>query len=205
MAKLQAAHQFIDAAEKKLRELIAQAAADGDYGVISQLVEAAEGLRRTTRLLEGAEAARAEMAESEQQSGAPTAAAAPATANEADQIKRLTKEYPRFERQEDRLIKVGWSKKDRAEYEHRTDKEIASAVSLYLAETPKDKTFRMDDLLPIEIDEKEVPLYQAYLVLAWLRDRGLIGKQGKDGYQWLVGDFDEPAFEAAWGSTPRRN
>lgn len=203
MAKLQAAHDFIDAAEKQLRELIARAAADGDYGVISQLVEAAEGLRRTTKLLEGTETVRAEQPARQPEVDAQPAALASAAA--AETVRKTTKEYPRFERQEDRLIKVGWSKKDRAEYEHRTDKDIALSVSLYLAEAPKEKAFRMDDLLPIEIEEKEVPLYQAYLVLAWLRDRGLIGKQGKDGYQWLVGDFDEPAFEAAWGSTPRRN
>lgn len=89
---------------------------------------------------------------------------------------------------------MGWSKKDGAVYEHRTDKDIALAVSLYLAETPKDRTFRMDDLLPIEIEGNQVPLYQAYLVLAWLRELELIIKQGKDGYQWRVGDFDEPAF-----------
>jgi hypothetical protein len=204
MGKLQAAHDFIDSAEKQLRELIARAAADGDYVVISQLVEAAEGLRRTTKLLEGAESIRAEQSAAPQ-AVEPAAAPAPASAPQIEPVRRMTKEYPRFERQGDRLIKVGWSKKDRAEYEHRTDKEIASAVSLYLAERPKDQTFRMDDLLPIEIEDNEVPLYQAYLVLAWLRDRGLITKQGKDGYQWRVGDFDEPAFEAAWGSTPRRD
>jgi hypothetical protein len=203
MAKLQAAHDFIDAAEKQLRELIARAAADGDYGVISQLVEAAEGLRRTTKLLERAEPVGPEQPARPAEVDAPPVQAASAPAVET--VRKTTREYPRFERQGDRLIKVGWSKKDRAEYEHRTDKHIASAVSLYLAEVPKEKTFRMDDLLPIEIDGSDVPLYQAYLVLAWLRDRGLIGKQGKDGYQWLVGDFDEPAFEAAWGSTPRRN
>jgi hypothetical protein len=204
MAKLQAAHEFIGAAEQQLRDLIAKAAADGDYAVISQLVEAAEALRRTTKLLEGAEIVRQEPGGAAQAVELATPAP-PASAPPIDPVRRTTKEYPRFERQGDRLIKVGWSKKDRAEYEHRTEKEIASAVSLYLAEVPKDQTFRMDDLLPIEIDGNEVPLYQAYLVLAWLRDRGLIGKQGKDGYQWRVGDFDEPAFEAAWGTTPRRN
>jgi hypothetical protein len=204
MGKLQAAHQFIDAAEKQLRELIARAAADGDYVVISQLVEAAEGLRRTTKLLEDAHLGRPE-SQASPAAIEPAPAAAAANAPTIEAVRRTTKEYPRFERQGDRLIKVGWSKKDRAEYEHRTEKEVALAVSLYLAEAPKEQTFRMDDLLPIEIEENEVPLYQAYLVLAWLRDRGLIGKQGKDGYQWLVGDFDEPAFEAAWGTTPRRN
>lgn len=204
MGKLQAAHDFIDAAEKQLRELIARAAADGDYVVISQLVEAAEGLRRTTKLLAGAEASRGQPGSVPQGVEPVTEPPAPGAAP-IEPVKRTTKEYPRFERQGERLIKVGWSKKERAEYEHRTEKEVALAVSLYLAETPKDQVFRMDDLLPIEIENDEVPLYQAYLVLAWLRDRGLINKQGKDGYQWRVGDFDEPAFEAAWGSTPRRD
>ena len=32
-------------------------------------------------------------------------------------------EYPRFQRDGDRLVKVGWSKKDGAEYEHRAPRE----------------------------------------------------------------------------------
>jgi hypothetical protein len=204
MNKLQTAHEFLAAAEQQLRDLITLAAAEGDYLAVTKLAEAAEGLRRTTKVLENSEQRQPEP------SPIPTAIEPPTKSGLAEaaspaSVRRTTKEYPRFERQDDRLIKVGWSKKERAEYEHRTDKDIVSAVSLYLAEAPKEKTFRMDDMLPIEIEGSEVPLYQAYLVLAWLRDRRLIGKQGKDGYQWLVGDFDEPAFEAAWGSTTRRN
>lgn len=205
MSNLQAAHSFIEAAERQLRDLISKAAGDGDYTAIAKLAEAAEALRRTTKGLEEAELARAEAAPVPSVVVPAPQAVAFSTSSAVEAVRTTTKKYPRFERQGDRLIKVGWSKKDRAEYEHRTEKDIASAVSLYLAEVPKDRTFRMDDLLPIQIDKSDVPLYQAYLVLAWLRDRGLIGKQGKDGYQWLVGDFDDPAFEAAWGSTPRRN
>jgi hypothetical protein len=206
MSRLQAAQDFIAQAERQLRDLISRAAEEGDYVVIARLAEAAEALRRTTTVLVGPEAMRFDAAAL----GAAVESASPALVPPtptavAEMVRRTTKEYPRFERQGNRLIKVGWSKKDRAEYEHRTEKDVASAVSVYLAEAPKDKTFRMDDLLPIEIEGNEVPLYQAYLVLAWLRDRGLVAKQGKNGYQWLVGDFDEPAFEAAWGSTPRRN
>lgn len=200
MGKVQAARDFVEAAEQQLRELIAKAAIDGEYAAIAKLAEAAEALRNTTKALEGAEPTRQTASATVDD---PTISA-PANIS-VETVRRTTKEYPRFERQGDRLIKVGWSKKDRAEYEHRTDKDVASAVSLYLADVPKDRAFRMDELLPIQIDENEVPLYQAYLVLAWLRDRGLIGKQGKDGYQWLVGDFNEPAFEAAWGETPRRD
>jgi hypothetical protein len=204
MTQIQAAHDFLAAAEQRLRALITQAADEGDYLAVTRLAEAAEGLRRTTKMLEGTEHKLPEES-IPPPPDVPAANAESASAASVVSIRRTTKEYPRFERQSDRLIKVGWSKKDRAEYEHRTDKDIASAVSLYLAEARIEKTFRMDDLLPIGIEGNEVPLYQAYLVLAWLRDRGLIGKQGKDGYRWLVGDFDEPAFEAAWGSTPRRN
>lgn len=200
MDKLQAGHAVIEASERQIRDLIIEALAEGNYALVSKLAQAAEGLRTTAQKLAGAYAKVEILVNRETEAPG----VAPVVASDIDALRRTTKEYPHFETQGDRLIKVGWSKKDRSEYEHRTDRDIASAVSLYLAEVPKDKTFKMDDLLPVEVEGNEVPLYQAYLVLAWLRDRGAIGKQGKDGYQWLVRDFDESAFETAWGSTPSR-
>ncbi len=120
-------------------------------------------------------------------------------------IRQKTDEFPKFEIERDRLVKIGWSKKDRAVYEHRAERDVARAVSLYLAAVPNKDGFKMDNMLPIELaDGSEVPSYQAYLVLAWLRHIGLVEKQGKDGYQWVGESFDEPAFNAAWKATPRR-
>lgn len=201
MSKLQAAHALIGASERQIRDLINEAVAEGNYALVAKLAEAAEGLRATAQRL-GANPDPLVQVVVNREPDVPDSGVSPPAGIE--QVRRTTKEYPRFEKQGNRLIKVGWSKKDRSEYEHRTEKDTASAVSLYLADVPKDKTFRMDELLPVEVEGTEVPLYQAYLVLAWLRDRGLIGKQGKDGYQWLVRDFDDSAFEAAWGSTPSR-
>lgn len=201
MATIQAAHAIVEAAERQIRDLINEAVAEGNYALVANLAEIAERLRTAGQAVGNYQDPPVQVVVNRQQVAPDAGVSAPAA---IEQLARTTKEYPRFEKQGDRLVKVGWSKKDRSEYEHRVEKDIASAVSRHLAETPKDKTFRMDEMLPVEIDGKDVPLYQAYLVLAWLRDRGLIGKQGKDGYQWLVRDFDDSAFEAAWGSTPSR-
>lgn len=112
--------------------------------------------------------------------------------------------YPRFERNGDRLVKLGWSKKDKAVYEHRASKDVVAIVSTHLAEVPHGEIFRMDDKLPVELaDGSVIPLYQAYLVLAWLRDCGHIDKRGKDGYVWLAENFDVAAFESTWASTAK--
>lgn len=89
--------------------------------------------------------------------------------------------YPRFEREANRLVKIGWSKKDRRVYEHKTPFEAVLAVCEAL-QTKKGK-FVMDEILPLKYGHNwDVPSYQAYLVLAWLRQLGLVVRNGNDGY-----------------------
>lgn len=113
--------------------------------------------------------------------------------------------FPKFEADGERLVKIGWSKKDKTIYEHRALRVQVLATCMQLANVSADTIFRMDDILPISLpDGTDVPLYQAYLVLAWLRHIGLVEKKGKDGYRWTVDSFNEEAFKSAWESTPRR-
>jgi len=56
--------------------------------------------------------------------------------------------YPQFEREGERLVKIGWSKKDRAVYEHKAPRSAVTAVCTALAATAK--SFTMDAILPIK-------------------------------------------------------
>lgn len=200
MKKMEKAIRVLQAAESEIKALITVAAAESDYGSVARLAEVAEVVRGAiTKFNNGNKSGETDhsVIGTEQILWRPPDIG---SAGESDR----GNEYPKFETQEERLIKIGWSKRDGSEYEHKAEKDIVSAVTLYLAEIPKGRIFRMDERLPVEVDGTEVPLYQAYLVLAWLRNLGLVSKQGKDGYQWSVGAFDESAFEAAWDSTPRR-
>jgi hypothetical protein len=119
---------------------------------------------------------------------------------------RLSSKYPKFERTDDRLIKVGWSKKDRAIYEHRASIAAVMAITRqFEASMGKDGYLRMDDTLPASLsDGTEVPSYQAYLVLAWLRYMGAIEKQGNDGYKLVRTSLDADDVEEIWQQTARR-
>jgi len=115
-------------------------------------------------------------------------------------------EYPRFERDGERLTKLGWSKKDRRVYEHRATKEVVAAVSKQLSERTTDGQFRMEDVVPfLSSDGSEIPSYQSYLTLAWLRHMGVVEKRGNDGYALLERSLDDERFEECWKATPIRS
>jgi hypothetical protein len=115
-------------------------------------------------------------------------------------------DFPRFERHGDRLIKLGWSKTDKSVYEHRAPLDVAQTVfSKLIPSTGKGGYLRMDKVLPIVMaDKSEIPSYQAYLVLAWLRDRGAIQRQGNDGYKLVEKSMTKEKFNEYWQQTPER-
>lgn len=90
--------------------------------------------------------------------------------------------YPRFARMGDRLVKIGWSKRDRAEYEHRAEKFAVSAVVSALRRFGS-RELTIDSLTPVHDKHgTEIPSYQVYLVVAWLRACGAVEKAGRGGY-----------------------
>jgi hypothetical protein len=108
-------------------------------------------------------------------------------------------EYPKFYRRGDSLIKIGFSKPG-GEYEHKAPKYVllllASAIQRAGA---KQGRFSMNDILPLTAASgEEVPSYQPYLCLNWLRSSGLIRQHGRQGYS-IQQPNDLPAsIEAEW-------
>jgi hypothetical protein len=101
-------------------------------------------------------------------------------------------------------VKIGWSKREKSEYQHKASREVALCTYLKLGAGATAEPFRMDDQFPIRMaDGTDVPTYQSYLVLAWLRHLGYIEKVGKDSYRWVDMDIDEASFKRAWESTLR--
>jgi hypothetical protein len=98
--------------------------------------------------------------------------------------RQQAEDFPRFHRSGDRLLKIGWSAKERTTYEQRVPRQIVMAVCALMAERIKSKKpFKMEKLLPIiDQDGNEVPSYQAYLVLKWLQHFGAVERRGRDGY-----------------------
>ena len=63
------------------------------------------------------------------------------------------------------------------------------------------ETFTMEDVLPLfDADSgREVPSYQAYLVLAWLRSAGVVVQHGRQGYSLEKGTDLDAVVERQWG------
>jgi hypothetical protein len=114
--------------------------------------------------------------------------------------------FPKFERDRDRLIKIGWSKKDKQVYEHRAPREAVSRVFADLMERSESSgQFRMEEVLPIKnADGADIPSYQVYLALAWLRDAGAIERRGNDGYVPRLSATKSASFNDLWEATPVR-
>jgi hypothetical protein len=112
-------------------------------------------------------------------------------------------EYPRFERDGERLVKIGWSKKDRQSYEHRAP--YSAIVAVYEALRNTKGSFTMDQILPLkDSDGGDIPSYQSYMIVAWLRQRGVVERNGNDGYTIHRDRLSRDAANTMWQSLPIR-
>ncbi len=118
----------------------------------------------------------------------------------------ITAHFPRFERDGERLVKVGWSKKRREEYEHRAPREVVETFARVLWVTARPgNTFTMETILPVhDSSGDELPSYQSYLSLAWLRSAGALEKRGRDGYDLVLPDMTSSTFAKLWNKLPQR-
>lgn len=94
-------------------------------------------------------------------------------------------DYPKFYREGDTLIKVGWSKSEGSEYEHKCPRRVLDVLVAELTRIAgPGKRFVMDKVLPLRDPDggTEFPTYQPYLALAFLRQSGLIEQHGRSGY-----------------------
>lgn len=122
--------------------------------------------------------------------------------------KKKKVEYPRFERDGDRLVKIGWSKKNKEAYEHRAPREVIIAFARHLANRVEPgHVFAMEELFPIPdvVTGDEIPTYQAYLTLAWLREAKAIEKKGRDGYVLRNGSLADGGLDELWDNLPKRS
>jgi hypothetical protein len=102
------------------------------------------------------------------------------------QTKRPGKrDYPKFLRRGDDLVKVGWSRRGKAEYEHKAPKAVVTLVAQAIAKVGLNGELTPTEKLVSAIASEgamEVPEYQVYVVLAWLRRLDLVTKRGRQGY-----------------------
>jgi hypothetical protein len=115
------------------------------------------------------------------------------------------RKYPVFERAGENLVKIGWSKATKEEYQHRSPKNVAMALLEKMRRLSHElELLTMDEVLPIRLgdDDRDVPPYQSYLCLAWLRSIGAVKQHGRQGYSVVVKDDAATMMDSAWAALP---
>lgn len=177
--------------EADLRALAALAVDSGDYDAVLRITSWAKQL-------------------SAMSGGAtlPTSAEKAPTANVHANVQKKTKvrpAYPRFARRGDQLVKFGWSKREKSEYEHKAPRKAGLVLAKVAAEAGKDgRVFQINALLPLSdpADGSAIPDYQVYLVIAWWRSAGLLDQHGRQGYSIPKASQLYQTVESAWTSLP---
>src|SRR5579859_4570243 len=108
--KWQKALDLLRNCEEGLRKLGAEAFAEGDYVSVNRIRDAAT--------LVGSLAGDPATTHSPAPAG-PKTATPKAIQSQGAKPQKRREQYPRFFRRGDELVKVGWSKKERKEYNHR--------------------------------------------------------------------------------------
>jgi hypothetical protein len=177
-------------AEGNLRRLLDQALKAGSYTEVSRIASMAAACA----------AARGTEAPAVQEQDLNSPSKSPASERPS---RGETTKYPRFVRAGDRLVKIGWSKRDRRAYEHRATRTAVLAVlDAVAAKIRPGKRFELDGIGEVsDATGKAVPTYQVYLTLRWLRDLGIISKRGKSDYV-LTRVATRSDIETSWRELP---
>lgn len=168
--------------EAELRALVASAADSGDYDAVLRITSWAKQI-------------------SGMSGGAAATAPEKRPAAEGTKKPAARPGYPRFVRRGDQLVKIGWSKREKSEYEHKAPRQAALVLARAATEAGKDgRIFQINALLPLSNpkDGSEIPDYQVYLVIAWWRTAGLLDQHGRQGYSIPNANQLSQAVESAW-------
>jgi hypothetical protein len=183
--------------------LVGEAASSGQYQAVRHVNDVAEQLAELRSSI-----AASSGQGSAQQSPIPAdqerKGVAPAKTAERKKAPR-NPSYPRFSRDGDQLVKTSWSKKKRGEYQHRAPRAVLFAIANALESAgARRQPVVMDRLLPLVLEDKrEVPAYQAYAALAFLRDQSIVEALGRQGYRMTIGVRPlEAELQKGWEALP---
>jgi hypothetical protein len=113
--------------------------------------------------------------------------------------------FPQFRVDGDKLVKIGWSKKDKRTYEHRAPRDGVFQLAATLEARVRPGTpFKMEHFVPLQVGKgEELPTYQTYLALAWFRSLGIVEELGKMGYRFDEGALSKRRIQSYWTKLPK--
>jgi len=192
--------QIADEAEKKVRELIGRAIADGSYdevermmGVVRQFADIGQGFSSVT--VKGKAALAIPSRGGKMQSG-----------RKHRLVKRRTrgKQPTRFYRDGKELVKEGPSSGGSGRYRHRAPKHLLDTLIEQIRKiADSDSMFVIEDILKADGVEG-TPTYLVYVCMAWLVSTGLVQRHGRQGYSVASAADLQNAVEQKWALLARK-
>lgn len=203
-----AAKEILKRAEAELRTLIQNALVEGRYGDVASIASLADRLANLAAHDDSLEVSGHGIAGSTLGSSSqdePLPLSRPASKLS---IRAIRRNFPRFEREADRLVKIAWSKRERKEYEHKAPREtVGLLIDRIKGRKGAGARFVAPDIFPMTNPKtkREIPSYQAYLALAWLCHEGLIVKHGRNGYSLKPTAATTEHVSELWEALPSRD
>lgn len=201
-------------AEEKVRALLNEEAADGNYEAVAILAQLAQNLvnleQSWSETLDSSNLPTRSVTdlsvEASRDNAFPNGSAVSRNTKQKSRKRKSEKDFPQFVREDNSLVKLGWSKKNNSLYEHRAPKQTVFSVSRMLQErVGNETTFSMQDILPISsFEEEEIPSYQAYLTVAWLKDMGVLERSGRSDHKLISAKLTSERLEELWERTSPR-
>lgn len=166
-------------AEEEVREAIAEAARAGDYRTVDMGRSVAVGVKELSEKVSG----KRQSSEKSTLEGAETEGR-----KRHRKIGRRNKPegLPRIEIRNGSLYRIGWSRKQKEEYEHKVPRTAFNVIVSTMSTLAKEGSGPfMAEAVINKINattEDSTPAYQVYVVLAALREWNLISQDGREGY-----------------------
>ena len=203
------ADRVIEDAVKAIGDVASKALRAGDYGAAADIARMLEALSAAVATSSHTQAPSEPQPtrESPKPSKVTARRGNGGSKGSAAKRKASSREYPRFERDGDKLVKIGWSKKAREEYEHRASIGVAECLLAAIGQKHQPgELFAAVDILPLKDGHGgAVPDYQSYLALKWLHSEGVVTKHGRDRYAIEPGHLDDDTLKRLWAGLPKFN
>lgn len=203
MAVSPAAQAVLLRAENELRSLIERSLAGGHYDEVASLARLSEEI---AALSSGQFGAGDLLVADVNANGSKLMAAR--TGAQVSPARGLARRSPRFEKDGDVLIKTAPSRSPgQAVYEHRAPRQVvASLIDAITAQKGMGARFTASEILPIaeKKTRREIPSYQAYVALGWLRREGVVVKHGRNRYSLKLSAAGADNIGKLWKALPSR-
>ena len=201
------ARTILSSAEKEIQRLLEEAVQMREYEAVPALGSLAAHL---SRMLNGTLSPSLPPAEGEVDPRGgngvnDTPASVQAPVRDRSKAARVT--YPQFWRDGNHLVKVGWSSANGATYGHKADRRVVDSVARAITTiAAKRRRFQVQDLEKAQRanNNVEIPNYQLYVALAWLRWAGLVVQHGRQGYSLPVPARFLDDLNTAWAQLAER-